>query len=154
MIFKPDEVTTLKKGSHIYVELTEEDVRVLKRNFCGVYELFEQGNSRSAEYFEDLILFKNKYGSVQRKFALYNLPSQKTDIYTLAENMSLKEILRWFSHYGKLSLIDSTSIDSINIDHYRWISDVGQNVCYFNVAVTSGDFYLNINGNFNKKKVV
>ncbi|KMT22940.1 hypothetical protein [Clostridium cylindrosporum] len=152
LIFKPDEVATLKKGSHINVEITEEDIRILKRNFCGVYELFKPDSSRCVEYFDDLILFKNRYGSVQRKFALYSLYAQKKDIYTLTENMSLKEVLRWFSQYGTVENVSSVKIDNINIDNYCWTSDIGDNVCYFSVATTPFDFKININKKI--KKVV
>lgn len=153
-MFKPDEVSTLKKGSHIHVELDDKDIRLLKRNFCGVYELFKPDNSRNVEYFDDLILFKNRYGTTQRKFALYNLRAQRMDIYTVTENMTLKEVLKWFSHYGTVKNINSVQIDSIGIDHYEWLSDIGDNVCYFNVATTPFDFKININSNINKLKVV
>ncbi|MEF9952315.1 MAG: hypothetical protein RR838_06940 [Clostridium sp.] len=152
MIFKPDEVTTLKKGSHIHVEVTDGDIRILKRNFCGVYELFKTDTDREIEYFDDLILFKNKYGSIQRKFALYNLYAQKKDIYTLTEKLTLKEVFKWFSQYGKVEEVDSVEIDNIVIDGYKWTSDVGDNVCYFNIAITPIDYKINIK-NLKKKAI-
>lgn len=144
MVFKPDEVTTLKKGSHVYVEITEEDIRILKRNFCGVYELYKFENDREVEYFDDLILFKNKYGSTQRKFALYNLRSQRNDIYTLTDNMDIKDIFKWFSDYGDVETLNTVKIDSIVITTYRWLSDIGDNICYFTIAITQLGFKLNI----------
>ncbi|MEG0006270.1 MAG: hypothetical protein RR730_10635, partial [Clostridium sp.] len=152
LIFKPDEVTTLKKGSHIHVEVTEGDIRILKRNFCGVYELYQNDTDREIEYFDDLILFKNKYGSIQRKFALYNLYAQRKDIYTLTENLTLKEVIKWFSQYGRVEEVESVKIDNIIIDGYKWISDIGDNVCYFNVALTPNEYKINIK-NTNKKVV-
>ncbi len=155
MIFKPDEVTTLKKGSHINVELNSSDIRTLKRNFCGVYELFKPDNSRDVEYFDDLILFKNRYGTIHRKFTLYNLRVQRIDIYTLTQNMNKKEVLKWFSHYGSVELLNTSKIDFITIENYRWISDIGDNICYFNIATTPFDFKINIsNSKFLSKKVV
>ncbi|MEG0371251.1 MAG: hypothetical protein RR515_05185 [Clostridium sp.] len=153
MIFKPDEVTTLKKGSHIHIEVTNGQINILKRNFCGVYELSKSDTDRDVEYFDDLVLFKNKYGSTQRKFPLYNLLAQRKDIYILTENMNLKYIIKWFSHYGDVELIDSIEIDNIKIQSYKWRSDIGDNLCFFNVAITSTDFKLNIN-NYNKRKVI
>ncbi|WDU82696.1 hypothetical protein [Caloramator sp. Dgby_cultured_2] len=39
MVFKPDEVKSLRKGQVVNVEI-DGKVMLLRRNFCGVYELF------------------------------------------------------------------------------------------------------------------
>lgn len=151
MLLKPDEITTLKKGSQTYVEIYTEDIRILKRNFCGVYELSKENSDRNTEYFEDLILFKNKYGSTQRKFPLYNLNLQKTHIYALSEKLDLKTLFKWFSLYGELSLINTTKIDSIKIDNYKWISYTEKSISYLSVATISSEFKINIYNFVNKK---
>jgi hypothetical protein len=133
MLLRPDEITNLKKGRQINVEIKEEDVRVLKRNFCGVYELFYHENPRRVEYFEDLNLFKNRYGSVHKKFPLHNISRQRLDIYPVIENMGLNDMFRWFSEYGKLICCDSTLFDGIEIEYYKWISNTENTVSKFQV---------------------
>jgi hypothetical protein len=144
MIFKPDEVTTLKKGRQVTVELKEGEIRVLKRNFCGVYELYKQDNPRSVEYFEDLNLFKNRHGNIHKKFPLYNLLRQRLDIYPIAEVMDWKELLKWFSEYGKVVHKKTSRYDDIEIEDYTWISDMENIQCKFQIVKDSDTFTLNI----------
>jgi hypothetical protein len=144
MIFKPDEVTNLKKGRQILLELKEGEVRVLKRNFCGVYEFYHVDDSRNVEYFEDLNLFKNRYGSVKKKFPLYNLTRQRLDIYSVVDTMELKDVLRWFSEYGLVSNPKSTEFDGLIIDYYTWISDTENTHSNFQILHDSNKFTLTI----------
>lgn len=144
MIFKPDEVTNLKKGRQILLEIKEGDVRVLKRNFCGVYEFYHPEDLRNPEYFEDLNLFKNRYGSLKKKFSLYNLSRQRLDIYSLTESMELKEILKWFSEYGKIIFHNTTEFDGFKISYYSWVSDMENTLSNFQVVNDGNKFTFNI----------
>lgn len=144
MIFKPDEVTSLKKGSHVFVEVKEGDLRVLKRNFCGVYELYKQNFERDVEYFEDLNLFKNRYGNVHKKFLIYNLSAQRLDIYPVVEKMNEKEILKWFSEYGSISYHGKKVFDGIEINYYSWISDMDKTRSTFQLMCQGESCTLNI----------
>jgi hypothetical protein len=144
MLFKPDEVTTLKRGKQILVEIKEGDVRVLKRNFCGVYELFKQDDIRNVEYFEDLTLFKNRYGGVHKKFPLYNLSRQRLDIYPIVEHMSEKDVLKWFSEYGTVTYSKKSKYDDIEVHEYNWISDTENTLSKFQIARDKNTFVLSI----------
>lgn len=144
MLLKPDEVTNLKKGKQIFVEIKEGDVRILRRNFCGVYELYHKNNQRKAEYFEDLNLFKNRYGSTKKKFLLYNLSHQRLDIYCLAEVMKQKDLIKWFEEYGKVVLTKTENHGDIEIEHYIWISDMENTHSNFQIIKNEDDFTLNI----------
>ena len=144
MIFKPDEVTNLKKGRQILLEIKEGDVRVLKRNFCGVYEFYHQEDLRNPEYFEDLNLFKNRYGSLKKKFPLYNLSRQRLDVYSLIESMEPKEILKWFSYYGKIVLQNIKEFDGLEISYYSWVSDMEHTLSNFQIVNDDNKFTFNI----------
>ncbi|EYE89851.1 hypothetical protein Q428_00085 [Fervidicella metallireducens AeB] len=144
MIFKPDEVANLKKGRTIHVEIKEGDVRVLKRNFCGVYELFPEDNSCQTEYFEDLNLFKNRYGNVHKKFPLYNICKQRLDIYPVAEEKDCRYILKWFSEYGKIIYQRTKTFAGLDIDYYIWISDMENTISSFQVVKDDHHFTLSI----------
>lgn len=144
MIFKPDEVSNLKKGKQVYVEIKEGDVRILRRNYCGVYELYHKNSSKRMEYFEDLTLFKNRYGSLKKKFPLYNLSRQRLDVYSIAESSSLKDLLKWFQEYGKISLIRADKYEDIEIDYYTFISDMENTLSNFQIIKSETDFTLNI----------
>ena len=152
MIFKPDEVTSLKKGSHVFVELKEGDLRILKRNFCGVYELYKQNFDRDVEYFEDLNLFKNRYGNVHKKFFIYNISAQRLDIYPVVESMNEKEMLRWFSEYGSISYCGKKVFDGIEINYYSWSSDMDKTRSTFQVMCQGGSCTLNISVSQNLRK--
>jgi hypothetical protein len=144
MLFKPDEVTTLKRGRQVMIEIKEGDVRVLKRNFCGVYELFTQDNHLLVQYFEDLNLFKNRYGNVHKKFPIHNMARQRLDIYPVVENMHAKEVLKWFSEYGEVVHNKTTKFDDIIIEDYNWISDTENTVSKFQIVRDKDTFTLNI----------
>jgi hypothetical protein len=144
MLFKPDEVTTLKKGRQILVEIKEGEVRALKRNFCGVYELYHQDNSRNVEYFEDLNLFKNRYGNIHKRFPLHNILRQRLDIYPVAEVMDVKDLLKWFSQYGKVIRNKTKKYDDIQIESYSWVSDMENSLCKFQIVRDKDIFTLNI----------
>ncbi len=144
MIFQPDEVTNLKKGRQVLLEISEGDVKVLKRNFCGVYEFYNVDDSRHVEYFEDLNLFKNRYGSLKKKFGLYNISRQRLDIYSLMENMDSKDILKWFSEYGKTMHIKTAEFDGLIIEYYTWLSDMENTVSNFQLVNDGFKYTLNI----------
>lgn len=144
MLFKPNEITNLKKGRYVLVEIKEGDVRVLKRNFCGVYELYCEEDSRSVEYFEDLNLFKNRYGTVHKRFPLYNLSRQRLDVYPVVKEMDGKEILKWFGDYGKIVYINTTRFDGLKIDYYTWISDMENTISKFQIVNDGDNVSLNI----------
>lgn len=144
MLFKPDEVTNLKKGRQVLVEIKEGDVRVLKRNFCGVYELYSENDPRNMEYFEDLNLFKNRYGTIHKRFPLYNLSRQRLDVYPVVKDMDPKDILKWFGDYGKIIYQKNMEFDGLNIDFYTWISDMENTVSNFQVVNGGGNITLNI----------
>lgn len=144
MLFKPDEVTNLKKGRQIELEIADGDVRILKRNFCGVYELYSPKNPLTPEYYDDLILFKNRYGSTCKRFPLYNLIRQRLDIYPVSDSLSLKDLLKWFSEYGKLIRINTTDFDGILVDHYSWRSDSENTLSHFQIARYNENYTLNI----------
>lgn len=144
MLFKPDEVTSLKNGRMILVELKEGDVRVLKRNFCGVYELFHSDNTLNIEYFEDLNFFKNRYGSIHKRFPLYNISRQRLDIYPVAEGMEEKEILKWFGEYGKVKYVNTSKLGPVTIKYYKWISDMENTETKFQIVYDGDGFTLNI----------
>lgn len=144
MFLRPDEVTNLKRGRQILLEIKEGDVRVLKRNFCGVYELYHQENSRNVEYFEDLILFKNRYGTMHKKFPLYNLARQSMDVYPIAERIDTRELLRWFGEYGKIIHKKNSVIDDIEIEYYEWISDMENTLSCFQIVKYKHKYTLNI----------
>lgn len=153
MLLKPDEVTNLKRGSDVLVEIMEGDVRVLRRNFCGVYELFRREDARSLEYFEDLNLFKNRYGSIHRKFPLYNLARQRLDIFPVAEKMDVGQILKWFEEYGKIFYKKSKIIDDIEIEYYSWLSDSENTLSNFQILKAFGESTLNISPRNSASKV-
>lgn len=144
MIFNPDEVTNLKKGKQILLEIKEGDVRVLKRNFCGVYEFYHLDDNRHVEYFEDLNLFKNRYGSIKKKFPLYNLSRQRLDIYSVIESMDLKEALKWFSEYGNVVFHKTAEFDDLIIDYYSWVSDTENTVSNFQIINDQAKYTFNI----------
>lgn len=144
MFFKPDEVTNLKKGRQILLELKEGDIRVLKRNFCGVYEFYHVEDTRNVEYFEDLNLFKNRYGSIKKRFPLYNLSRQRLDIYSLIDNMELKDILKWFGEYGNVVFHKTAQYDELVIDYYCWISDMENTLSNFQIIHDGTKFTFNI----------
>lgn len=151
MLLNPDEVTNLKKGRQVFVEIKEGDVRQLKRNFCGVYELFYQETPEYVEYFEDLNLFKNRYGNVHKKFPLHNILRQRLDIFPVAENLNPKEILRWFSDYGKIIFNKSIEFDGLEINYYSWISDSENTLANFQIVRNDDRYTLNISPKSNKK---
>lgn len=144
MVLRPDEVTNLKKGSQLFLEIGEGDIRILKRNFCGVYELYSKNNPKHPEYFDDLTLFKNRYGSTHKKFPLYNLMLQRMDIYAVADNISPKELLRWFGEYGRVIHVKTMNFAGINVDYYKWISDSENTVSKFQIATCNESYTLNI----------
>lgn len=144
MLFKPDEVANLKKGRFVLVEIKEGDIRVLKRNFCGVYELYYEEDPRNVEYFEDLNLFKNRYGSVHKRFPLNNLSRQRLDIYPVAGDMDGKKILKWFGEYGKIIYNNTTKFDGLKIDYYIWISDMENTISKFQIVNDGVNLSLNI----------
>jgi hypothetical protein len=144
MLFKPDEVTNLKNGKRILVELKEGDVRVLKRNFCGVYELFHEENPLNVEYFEDLNLFKNRYGSIHRKFPLHNISRQRLDIYPITQGMEEREILKWFGAHGKVRYKKTVKMDQLEIRYYIWISDTENTLSGFQLVGDGEGVTLNI----------
>ena len=144
MIFQPDEVTNLKKGRQVLLEINEGDVRILKRNFCGVYEFYNADDSRHVEYFEDLNLFKNRYGSLKKKFGLYNISRQRLDIYSLIDNMDSKNILKWFNEYGKAIHIKTAEFDGLVIEYYNWVSDMENTISNFQIVNDGYKYTLNI----------
>lgn len=144
MLLRPDEVTNLKKGREILIELREGEVRVLKRNFCGVYEFFSQEDKRAVEYFEDLNLFKNRYGNIHKKFPLTNLSRQRLDIYPLTEAMNKRQLLKWFSEYGKIIYQRTKVFDDIEIEYYCWVSATENTSTNFQILNTSDGLTLNI----------
>jgi hypothetical protein len=144
MILEPDEVTNLKKGRQVLLEINEGDVRILKRNFCGVYEFYNVDDSRHVEYFEDLNLFKNRYGSLKKKFGLYNISRQRLDIYSLIENMDAKDVLKWFGEYGKVIHSKAAEFDGLIIEYYSWISDMENTVSNFQIVNDGNKYTLNI----------
>lgn len=144
MFLRPDEVTNLKRGRQIQLEIKEGDVRVLKRNFCGVYELYCQQNPRDVEYFEDLVLFKNRYGTAKKKFPLYNLTRQSMDVYPIAERVDPRELLKWFGEYGKIIYKKTSSIDDMEIEYYEWISDMENTMSSFQIIKYRNKYTLNI----------
>lgn len=144
MFFRPDEVTNLKKGRQILLELKEGDIRILKRNFCGVYEFYHAEDTRHVEYFEDLNLFKNRYGSNKKKFPLYNLSRQRLDVYSLVEFMELRELLKWFAEYGNVVFHKTMEFDSLIIDYYTWISDTEHTMSNFQILHEGAKFTFNI----------
>jgi hypothetical protein len=144
MIFQPDEVTNLKKGRQVLLEINEGDIRILKRNFCGVYEFYNVDDSRHVEYFEDLNLFKNRYGSLKKKFGLYNISRQRLDIYSLIENIDSKDILKWLGEYGKTIHIKTVEFDGLVIEYYSWLSDMENTVSNFQIVNDGSKYTLNI----------
>ncbi|CDF57186.1 hypothetical protein [Thermobrachium celere] len=144
MIFRPMEVKNLKKGKWIDVEIAEGDVRVLRRNYCGVYELFSKDNPRKVEYFNDLQLFKIRYGTLVKKFPLINISKQRFDIYIVAEKLDLPSLLKWFSNYGEVKLKKSINIDSERIDYYTWSSYSDVCTCEFQIVTSSEGYTINI----------
>lgn len=144
MIFKPDEVTNLKKGRQVFLEIEEGDVRVLKRNFCGVYELFRQDDERNAEYFDNLNFFKNRYGNVHKKFPITNLSKQRLDIYPVVEKLNLKEVFKWLNQYGKVVFQKTVELDSLAVEYYIWISDSENTSAAFQIIKSGCSFSINI----------
>jgi hypothetical protein len=153
MLLKPDEVTNLKKGRQVLVELKEGDVRVLKRNFCGVYEFFHQDDKRNVEYFEDLNLFKNRYGTVHKKFPLYNLSRQRLDIFPVIEKMEIKEALKWFGDYGKIIYQKCLEFDELGIEYYYWVSDTENTCSSFQIVKALDKATLNISPKNSIKRI-
>ncbi|MDF2675186.1 MAG: hypothetical protein K0R09_3458 [Clostridiales bacterium] len=153
MLLKPDEVTNLKKGRDVLVEINEKDVRVLKRNFCGVYEFFCKEDQRSVEYFEDLNLFKNRYGSIHKRFPLYNLSRQRLDVFPVTEGMDVRHILKWFGEYGKIIYLKSKKYEELEIEYYSWISDSENTRSNFQILKAMGNFTLSISPKNNIRKI-
>lgn len=153
MLLKPDEVTNLKKGRDVLVEVKEGDVRVLRRNFCGVYEFFRKDGQRSVEYFEDLNLFKNRYGNVHRRFPLYNLSRQRLDVFPVTERMDAGRILKWFGEYGKIIYQKSRKYDELEIEYYSWVSDSENTLSNFQIIKSMDKFALNISPNNSVRKI-
>lgn len=144
MLFKPDEVVNLKNGNQIFVEIKEGDVRILKRNYCGVYELYKNDNPERPEYFEDLTLFKNRYGSIHKRFPLNNLSRQRLDIFPVAEYITLRELIKWFKDYGKIIFVKTVELEDIEIDYYNWISDMENTLSSFRILRYGERFTINI----------
>lgn len=144
MLLKPDEVTNLKRGKDVLVEITGGEVRVLRRNFCGVYEFFRRSDQRIVEYFEDLNLFKNRYGNVHRKFPLDNLSRQRLDVFPVAEVMDVRQILKWFGEYGKIIHLRSKSYEDLEVDYYSWVSNSENTQSNFQIVRNVDKFTLNI----------
>lgn len=116
-----------------------------------MYELYKNSNPLVVEYFEELTLFKNRYGNIRKRFNLYNISKQRLDIYPLAEHTDLKEILKWFSEYGKIVYNGSKEFDDMVIDYYTWISEMDNTASNFQVVHQGDCFTLNIsvrNSNF------
>ena len=155
MLLKPDEVTNLKRGREVLVEIDEKDVRVLKRNFCGVYEFFCKEDQISVEYFEDLNLFKNRYGSIHKRFPLYNLKRQRLDVFPVTEGMDVRHILKWFGEYGKIVFLKSKKYEELEIEYYSWISDSENTRSNFQILKALGNFTLSISpkNSINKVKI-
>lgn len=153
MLLKPDEVANLKKGRDVLVEISEGDVRVLKRNFCGVYEFFRLEDQRSVEYFEDLNLFKNRYGNIHKRFPIYNLSRQRLDVFPVTEGMDVRHILKWFGEYGKIIYQKSKKYDELEIEYYNWVSDSENTLSNFQILRAMGKFTLNISPNNSIKRI-
>lgn len=153
MLLKPDEVTNLKKGKDVLVEIMDGDVRVLRRNFCGVYEFFRRSDQRAVEYFEDLNLFKNRYGNVRRRFPLYNLSRQRLDVFPVAEYMDIRHILKWFGEYGRIVYQKSRKYEDLEIDYYSWISNSENTQSNFQIVRNLDNFALNISPKNGIKKI-
>lgn len=153
MLLKPDEVTNLKKGRDVLVEISEGDVRVLKRNFCGVYEFFRLEDQRSVEYFENLNLFKNRYGNIHKRFPIYDLSRQRLDVFPVTEGMDVRHILKWFGEYGKIIYQKSKKYDGLEIEYYSWISDSENTPSNFQILKTMGKFTLNISPKNSIKRI-
>lgn len=153
MLLKPDEVTNLKKGRDVLIEINEGDVRVLKRNFCGVYEFFRQEDQRTVEYFEDLNLFKNRYGNIHKRFPLSNLSRQRLDVFPVTEGMDARHILKWFGEYGKIIYQKSMKYDELEIEYYNWISDMEGTLSSFQIVKTMDKFTLNISPKNSLKRI-
>ncbi|MCX7904896.1 MAG: hypothetical protein N2486_10365 [Caloramator sp.] len=143
MVFKPDEVKSLRKGQIVNVEI-DGKIMLLRRNFCGVYELFSPRNQRHIEYFDNLNFFKIRYGNLSIKFPITNIMLQRNEIYALSKKLSKEEILKWFSKFGRLNFIGSKSIDEVEIEYYTWISDYDGSKCEFCLADIDGEYTLNI----------
>lgn len=144
MLLKPDEVANLKKGKEVFVEIKEGDVRLLKRNFCGVYQLYSKECPKEMEYFEDLTLFKNRYGSTHKKFPLFNIWRQRLDIFPVAEVMDKRELFKWFSEYGKIIHVKSITISGMEIDYYNWVSDMENTLSSFQIIKNTEGYTINI----------
>lgn len=144
MLLKPDEVTNLKRGKDVLVELSGGEIRVLRRNFCGVYEFFRRSDQRTVEYFEDLNMFKNRYGNVHRRFPLDNLSRQRLDIFPVAEGMDVRQLLKWFGEYGRIIHLRSKSYEDLEIDYYSWVSNSENTQSNFQIVRNMDKFTLNI----------
>lgn len=144
MVLKPNEVTYLKKGQKNLVEIREGDVRILRRNYCGVYELYREDEPAHTEYFEELNLFKNRYCKTKKKFSLYNISRQRLDIYPLIGYSSLRGLLKWFGEYGRIIYYDTKNFDGIEIDYYSWVSEMDNTVSNFQVVREGKKFTMNI----------
>lgn len=153
MLLKPDEVTNLKRGSDVLVEVKEGDIRVLKRNFCGVYEFFRKDDQRFVEYFEDLNLFKNRYGNIHRRFPLYNLSRQRLDVFPVVEEMNVRQVLKWFGEYGKIIYQKSKKYDELEIEYYSWVSDSENTLSHFQIIKSTDKFTLNISQSNSSKRI-
>lgn len=153
MLFKPDEVTNLKRGRDVLVEVSEGDVRVLRRNFCGVYEFFRKEDQRFVEHFEDLNLFKNRYGNIHKRFPLYNLSRQRLDVFPVTEGMDVRHILKWFGEYGKIIYQKSKKYDELVIEYYSWVSDSENTLSNFQIVRNMDKFTLSISPKNTIKKI-
>lgn len=144
MVLRPMEVKNLKRGQWINVEISDGDVRILRRNYCGVYELFHQNTPRKVEYFNDLQLFKIRYGTLVKKFPLINISKQRLEIYKIAETLDTHSLLKWFSEYGNVVFKNKLKLDNLSIDYYTWESSTDACKCEFQIVNSQDGFTLNI----------
>ncbi|KRQ86329.1 hypothetical protein ABG79_01841 [Caloramator mitchellensis] len=143
MIYKPNEVKSLKKGQSINVEINEA-LMVLRRNFCGVYELYSQKNQRHVEYFDNLNFFKIRYADLNKKFPLVNLSMQRLEIFSISKKIPKESLLKWFNEYGKIIHENTKYLDGIKIEYYIWISETDGSASRFNIAEFDDEYTLNI----------
>lgn len=143
MIYKPNEVRSLKRGQSINVEI-DEALMILRRNFCGVYELYSQKNPRNVEYFDNLTFFKIRYANLNKKFPLINISMQRLEIFSISKKIPKESLLKWFNEYGKIIHENTKNVDNIKIEYYVWISDADGSATRFNIAEFNDEYTLNI----------
>lgn len=119
-------------------------MRILRRNYCGVYELFHESRPNKIEYFNDLQLFKIRYGNLIKKFPLINISKQRLEIYKVAETLDLNSLLKWFSQYGEIASKNTLNIDNLTITYYTWISSTDSCKCDFQIVKSQDGYTLNI----------